>query len=69
VFAFFYERHACGRNDRLDCHGGESGARYGVLNMLHDQGYEELGRLHDLVRSCDAGVLENVPDDIHKLAE
>jgi hypothetical protein len=41
----------------------------GVLNMLHDEDCQKLGRLRDLVSFCDAGILENVPDDIHKLAE
>jgi hypothetical protein len=38
-----------------------------VLNMLNGEGYQELGRLHDLAGSSDASVLEEVPEDMHKL--
>jgi hypothetical protein len=41
----------------------------GVLSMLNGKGCQEMGQLHDLVGSCDAMVLENVPDDVHKLAD
>jgi hypothetical protein len=40
----------------------------GVLNMLHGEGCQELGQLHDLAASRDATVLEGVPEDVHKLA-
>jgi hypothetical protein len=40
----------------------------GILNMLSDKGYQELGRLCDLAISYDAAVLEDVPKDVHKLA-
>jgi hypothetical protein len=36
--------------------------------MLHGEGCQELNRLHELVASCDAVVLENVPKDVHMLA-
>jgi hypothetical protein len=41
----------------------------GVLSMLNGEECEELGRLHDLAGSRDATVLENVLEDVHKLAE
>jgi hypothetical protein len=40
----------------------------GVLNMLHGEGCQELGRLHDLATSRDATVLKDVPEDVQKLA-
>jgi hypothetical protein len=40
----------------------------GVLSMLHGQGCQELGRLHDLAGSSDASVLEEVLEDVCKLA-
>jgi hypothetical protein len=40
----------------------------GVLNILNGEGCQELGRLHDLTMSRGASALENVPDDLHKLA-
>jgi hypothetical protein len=39
----------------------------GILNMLHDMGYQELNWLHELVASRDAVVLEDVPEDVHRL--
>jgi hypothetical protein len=36
--------------------------------MLHGEGCKELGRLHDLAGSSDTLVLEEVPEDVHKLA-
>jgi hypothetical protein len=39
----------------------------GVLNMLNDEGYQELGRLCDLAASHDAVVLQDVPKDVRKL--
>jgi hypothetical protein len=40
----------------------------GVLNKLNGEGCQELGRLHDLATSHDAAVLEDVPEDVYKLA-
>jgi hypothetical protein len=40
----------------------------GVLNMLHGEGCQELGRLHDLATSRDATVLKDIPKDVQKLA-
>jgi hypothetical protein len=40
----------------------------GVLSMLNGEGCQELGWLRDLAGSRDAAVLEDVPDDVHKLA-
>jgi hypothetical protein len=39
----------------------------GVLNMLNDEGCQELGQLRDLAGSRDALVLEDVPEDVHRL--
>jgi hypothetical protein len=39
----------------------------GVLNILNGERCQELGRLHDLASSSDALVLEEVPEDVHKL--
>jgi hypothetical protein len=39
----------------------------GILSMLNGEGCQELGRLHDLAGSCDAAVLEDDTDDVHKL--
>jgi hypothetical protein len=39
----------------------------GVLSMLNGEGCQELGRLHDLASSRDTVVLEDVPEDVHKL--
>jgi hypothetical protein len=40
----------------------------GVLNMLNSEGCQELYRLRDLAASCDAAVLEDVLEDMHRLA-
>jgi uncharacterized coiled-coil protein SlyX len=40
----------------------------GVLSMLKGEGCQELGWLHDLSGSRDATTLEEVPEDVHKLA-
>jgi hypothetical protein len=40
----------------------------GVLNMLNGEGCQELTRLHDLAGSRNATVLEDVTDDVHRLA-
>jgi hypothetical protein len=40
----------------------------GVLNMLNGKGCQELTRLRDLAISRDATVLEDAPDDVHRLA-
>jgi hypothetical protein len=39
----------------------------GVLNILNGERCQELGRLHDLAGFSDALVLEEVPEDVHKL--
>jgi hypothetical protein len=39
----------------------------GILNMLHSEGCQELNRLHELVASRDVAVLEDVPEDMHRL--
>jgi hypothetical protein len=39
----------------------------GVLNMLNDEGCQEFNRLRDLAASHDGGVLEDVPEDVHRL--
>jgi hypothetical protein len=36
--------------------------------MLNGEGFQELVRLHDLTSSHNAVVLEDVPEDVHKLA-
>jgi hypothetical protein len=36
--------------------------------MLNDEGCQELGRLRDLVASHDVVVLQDVPEDVRKLA-
>jgi hypothetical protein len=36
--------------------------------MLNGEGCPKMGRLRGLVGSCDVTVLENVPEDVHKLA-
>jgi hypothetical protein len=36
--------------------------------MLNGEGCQELNRLRDLAASRDAAVLEDVPEDMHKLA-
>jgi hypothetical protein len=36
--------------------------------MLYGEGCQELGQLHDVAGSSDASVLEEVPEDVHKLA-
>jgi hypothetical protein len=36
--------------------------------MLHGEGCQKLNRLRELVASCDAAVLEDVLDDVHRLA-
>jgi hypothetical protein len=35
--------------------------------MLHGEGCQELNRLRELVASLDAAVLEDVPEDVHRL--
>jgi hypothetical protein len=40
----------------------------GVLKMLHGEACQELSRLHDLAASRDAAILEDVPEDVRKLA-
>jgi hypothetical protein len=40
----------------------------GILNMLNGKESQELGRLRDLAASRDAAVLEDAPEDVHKLA-
>jgi hypothetical protein len=40
----------------------------GVLSMLNDKWCKELGRLCDLAGSHDATVLNDVLEDVHKLA-
>jgi hypothetical protein len=40
----------------------------GVLSMLNGEGCQELGRLRDLAGSRNAVVLEDVLEDVHKLA-
>jgi hypothetical protein len=40
----------------------------GVLNMLNNEGCQELGRLHELAASSDTAVLKNVPKKVRKLA-
>jgi hypothetical protein len=40
----------------------------GVLSMLNGDGCQELSRLRDLAASRDDTVLEDVPEDVHKLA-
>jgi hypothetical protein len=40
----------------------------GVLSMLNGKGCQELGQLRDLASSRSVAVLEDVPDDVHKLA-
>jgi hypothetical protein len=40
----------------------------GVLSMLNGKGCQELGQLRDLASSRGVAVLEDVPDDVHKLA-
>jgi hypothetical protein len=40
----------------------------GILNMLNGEGCQELNRLHDLAASCNAAILEDVPEDVHRLA-
>jgi hypothetical protein len=39
-----------------------------VLSMLNDEWCKELGRLRDLAGSHDATVLNDVLEDVHKLA-
>jgi hypothetical protein len=40
----------------------------GILNMLNGEGCHGLDRLHKLATSRDAIVLQDVPEDVHKLA-
>jgi hypothetical protein len=40
----------------------------GILNMLNGEGCQELGQIHDLAASRDAAVLQDVPEDMRKLA-
>jgi hypothetical protein len=39
----------------------------GILRMLNVEGCQELGRLRDHAGSRDAAILEDVPEDVHKL--
>jgi hypothetical protein len=39
----------------------------GILNMLDSERCQELGQLRDLATSHDTTVLEDVPEDVHKL--
>jgi hypothetical protein len=41
----------------------------GVLNMLNCEGCQELDRLRNLATSHVASAFEDVPNDMHKLAE
>jgi hypothetical protein len=40
----------------------------GVLNMLNNTGYQELSQLRGLATSSDTSVVENVPNDVRRLA-
>jgi hypothetical protein len=40
----------------------------GVLSMLNGKGVQELGQLRDLAGSSDASILQQVREDVHKLA-
>jgi hypothetical protein len=40
----------------------------GVLNMLNGKGCRELTQLRDLATSRDITILEDLPDDVHRLA-
>jgi hypothetical protein len=40
----------------------------GVLSMLNGKGCQELARLRDMAASDDAAVLEDVPEDMRRLA-
>jgi hypothetical protein len=40
----------------------------GIFNMLNGEGCQELGRLHDFAASRNAAVLQDVPEDVRKLA-
>jgi hypothetical protein len=40
----------------------------GILSMLNNKGSQELGRLHRLAASSDAAILQDVPEDVWKLA-
>jgi hypothetical protein len=39
----------------------------GVLNMLNGKGCQELTQLRDLATSRDITILEDLPDDVHRL--
>jgi hypothetical protein len=39
-----------------------------VLSMLHGEGCQELGWLRDLAGSSDTSILEEILEDVHKLA-
>jgi hypothetical protein len=40
----------------------------GILNMLNNEGCQELGYLHELDASSDASIVQDVPDNVQKLA-
>jgi hypothetical protein len=40
----------------------------GVSNILNGKGCQELGQLRNLAAFCGSSALEDVPDDVHKLA-
>jgi hypothetical protein len=40
----------------------------GVLNMLNNEGCQELSHLCGLATSSDASIMQDVPDDMWKLA-
>jgi hypothetical protein len=40
----------------------------GVLNMLNGIGCQELSQLHGLAASSDASIVEDVPNDVRKMA-
>jgi hypothetical protein len=62
----------------VGCRGGENGAdtiwqindnfvvlaTEGVLNMLYNEGCQELGRLHELAASNDTAVLQDIPENV-----
>jgi hypothetical protein len=40
----------------------------GVMNMLNDTGCQELSHLRGLAASSNASVVQNVPNDVRRLA-
>jgi hypothetical protein len=40
----------------------------GILNMLNNEGCQELGYLHELAASSNASIVQDVPDNVQKLA-